>query len=155
MQTFLIFLSQTSNFCHQICSLLIHLLANLSVQRHTDQATDRQRVWSWMTNLSLRLRKLPDTLPTQSNSPQGAVHISACLSAHFSSLLSLSSPFRFCLSFYVSLTVLLFLSFSVPHGMCWEAFIPRSHISSLKPLHLPLPLIKPQMTHTIILNRVT
>lgn len=62
-------------------------------------------------------------------------------------------PFRFCLSFYVSLTVLLFLSLTVPHGMCWEAFIP--HISSLKPLHLPLPLIKPQMTHAVFLNRVT
>lgn len=73
-------------------------------------------------------------------------------------------PCSFCLSFIDSLTVslLLFLSSSLLHSMCIsvlcmcrEALVHHSHISSVKPLHSPLPLIKPQMTQAITLNTVT
>lgn len=77
-----------------------------------------------MTNLSLSLRKWPDSLPTQPDSLRGAAHSSACLPARISSLLSFHVPCCFCLSVFDGLTVclLLFLSSSVLHSMCVSVF---------------------------------
>lgn len=79
-----------------------------------------------------------------------ALYISQPACLHISLLCCLSHSVLF-LSLYVfdSLTacLLLFLSLSVLHGigisvLCREALVPCNRISSLKPLHSPLPLIK-------------
>ena len=135
MQTILS-LSQASSSCPlnwranlPLACSTVHLSVARKTDRPTDRQTDRQCVGWWRTNLSLRLRKQPDTLPTNPNSLRAAVYISARPSARILVVLALCC---FCLSSFDSLTecLLLFSSSSEPLSvsafcMCWEALAPQ------------------------------
>lgn len=67
-----------------------------------------------------------------------------------------------CLSLSVNLAVAIIIVictaqyiYQFSKKMCRKALVPHSHISSLEPLHSPLPLIKSQMAQAITLKRVT
>lgn len=144
MQTFHKFLTQTSHFCP------FKRRANLQLAAMS--LTDREHVGWWMTNLSLRLRKQPDTLPAQPNSPQGAVRISASVSARFSSLLSLSSrvvsPSLLCQPDCVAILVFLSIAWYVLRSSHSSQSYQFTEATSLT-------IASNTMTHAITLHRVT
>lgn len=148
-------LQRGSVFCH----LLTYPLARLWPDRlETDRQTNN--VWDneWRTNLQDSKSSHTHCQPSPAHCR--APYISACLSARISSLLSFSfCAVYVCLSavrpHYVSVAILVLVCIAQHvYIMCREALVPRSHISSLKPLH-SLPLIKFQMTQAITLNTVT
>lgn len=135
--------------------LLARLPAHQSSNRQTGRPTDSMWDDEWRTYLW-------DSESRQTHCQPSPIH---CRALHISQSACLHVSLHCCLSHFVlssslplsrSLTawtvcLLLFLSSSGLHTMCisvlcmcWEGFAPHRSISSLKPLHSPLPLIKTQ-----------